>query len=91
MSELPSGWRAIDGADAKAMETELHRELPAGHVLVGRTVRAIARRDDRDDVLFQDSDGSIFFVHLTYAVETDPQWPFTKTYDNLTAFRADAN
>ncbi len=87
MSELPSGWRAIGGAEAKALDAELRRELPAAHVLAGRSVHAIARRDDQDDVLFEDGDHTVYFVHLTYSAETDPQWPFTERYDDVNAFR----
>ena len=70
-----SGWRAIDGQEAAALEEELRRELPAGHVLHGRQVRAIARRDDCDDVAFEVVDAGLCIVHLTYERETDPLAP----------------
>jgi hypothetical protein len=41
--------------------------MPAGHVLFGRTVRAIGRRQDCDDVLFYLGESVLQFavVHLT--------------------------
>ena len=61
---------------------ELRRELPSGHVLAGLPVVARARRQDRDDVLFELLDGSGRFaqVHLTYQAESDPRWPTTTIF-----------
>jgi hypothetical protein len=61
---------------------ELRRELPAGHILAGLPVIARARRQDRDDVLFEILDGSgrLAQVHLTYQAESDPRWPTTVVF-----------
>jgi len=53
------------------MEAELRREMSKGHVLFGRSVAAIGRRVDNDDVLFYLGDVPPRFavVHLTYRQE----------------------
>jgi hypothetical protein len=65
---------------------ELHRELPAGHVLKNVEVSVVARRHDRDDVLYALDVGSarLALVHLTWgkAREVDMKWPTTKFFDN---------
>ena len=78
----------MSGESAAKLEAELRRELPAAHQLHGRPVRAVARRQDRDDVLFRPAgeDGPVFCVHLTWAIESDPRWPATATYANLDEF-----
>ena len=67
---------------------ELRRELPPGHVLFGVSVSAVARRYDRDEVLFALDDGSgrVAAVHLTYAREAQPTWPSTRLFDSLEAW-----
>ncbi|GAA6143194.1 hypothetical protein [Hydrogenophaga sp. 5NK40-0174] len=61
----------------EALVAELHRELPEGHVLHGKPVKAMGRREDRDQALFalQDGTGRLAVVHLTFQVETDVSWP----------------
>lgn len=88
MVDLPKGWVVVDSAMAAKFEAELRRELPAGHQLHGRALRAIARRDDRDDVLFVPivPGASVYRVHLTWSVETDPRWPWTEVYDSVDDF-----
>lgn len=87
MIELLEPWCAID--DRSGVEQELARELPAGHVLAGKTVRAVARRDDRDDVLFEVAGMEYAVVHLTWRRqrETDPRWPSTELYATLEDWR----
>lgn len=68
-------WKSVGEIDAGILERELARELPAGHVLKNCTVRALARRLDRDDVVFELEDGRRCVVHLTWKIETDPRWP----------------
>lgn len=57
----------MSGDAADELEIELRRELPPSHVLCGLQLRAVARRENRDDVLFQsadaDGDGPVFCVH----------------------------
>ena len=67
-----------------ALVAELTRELPPGHALFGKDVRVIARRRDRDDVLFEICDGTqrLAKVHLTYTKESDPSWPSTQLFSS---------
>lgn len=79
--ELPDGWFELQPTTAGQLEAELRRELCSGHPLFGLPVRAVARRGDRDDVLFRSaSDDRVFVVHLTWSAETDPRWPATSEY-----------
>ena len=72
-------------ADNPLLVKELQRELPPGHVLHGIPVSVIARRQDSDDVLFalNDGTGRVAAVHLTWSVESDPEWPQTSVYPGL--------
>ena len=57
-------WAPIERPeDRQAMQAELHFELCASHPLFGLSVIALARRNDRDDVLFELSDGRVAEVH----------------------------
>lgn len=86
--QLPEGWFSISREDAVKLEAELRREMIRSHALYGRTLRAVARRERRDDVLFRsDTDhGPVFVVHLTWSVETDPTWPWTIAYPDIDDF-----
>jgi hypothetical protein len=84
--QLPQGWIPVSGESAAKLEAELHRELPSSHQLHGRDLEAIGRRAGRDDVLFSSQGGPVFWVHLTWANEKDPQWPRTVTYTDLADF-----
>jgi len=85
-------WYATDD---NGLLAELRRELPSGHMLSGKELLVLARRQDRDDVLFKLRDGSerLAQVHLTYAKEHDPRWPRTTIFPTeqawLEAMRAD--
>src|SRR5262245_60432115 len=85
---LPEGWVVVDSVMAGKLEAELKRELPAGHRLAGHQLRAIARRADRDDVLFEPVGvgASVYWVHLTWSVENNPEWPWTEVYDGIDDF-----
>lgn len=86
--ELPDGWEPVVGREATELEAELRREVCSSHTLHGRGLRAFARRQNRKDVLFRpDLDsGAVFWVHLTWSVETDPRWPSTESYASLDDF-----
>ena len=74
-------WHRVNSAES--LEAELARELLPGHRLHGRTgLRAVARRADRDDVLFVD-DTLAAVVHLTWSKETDPALPSADVYPSL--------
>jgi hypothetical protein len=70
---LPDGWTAC--TDGSPFEIELARELSKGHPLYGVTLRAVARRGDRDDVLFRTPANGFVVVHLTWRRAERPPWP----------------
>lgn len=71
---------------------ELRKELGKGHVLYPhrRSAKAVAKRDDRDDVLFwlPKADKPFAMVHLTWThhVEIDSMTPNTSLFDSLMDF-----
>lgn len=82
-------WHPVDDpAVRRSLLTELQRELPKGHVLTSASLTVIARRQDRDDVLFALSDGRVAIVHLTYPRERErlPDFPRTWLYETLDRF-----
>jgi len=87
LPELKEPWLLIEERSVDATGAELRREVGPRHVLKGKKVRALARRQDCDDVLFAIEDGSNTFavVHLTYSrkEESDPQWPSTQIFSSL--------
>lgn len=85
----PSYWLSdLSDEKRRLLEAELHRELPAGHVLHGHSVIAKARGKHPDDVVFQLPDGRLAAVHLTWNVESDAQFPFTLIFPDLKALGA---
>jgi hypothetical protein len=72
-------------AEDPALVAELSREVGPGHVLSGIPVKVLARRRDRDDVLFKILDGSgrVASVHLTWQVESSPTWPSATVFRNF--------
>ncbi len=86
LSTLSQPWVPIDG-DGEGFLSELRKEVTRGHVLFGKEgISAIARREDRDDVLFLVED-MLAVVHLTYSQrETDPRWPHTDLYSSWNEF-----
>lgn len=82
----PEHWEPI-GSYAANLENELARELPLGHALAGRKVKAIARYASTDDVMFATDDPKqpIAIVHLTWSgcEESDCKWPWTDMYSSL--------
>ena len=82
LSQLTEPWVPVgESANAGALVSELLSEVPPGHLLSGKSVAAIARRIDRDDVLFSVG-GAYAVVHLTYSPrrETEPTYPLTEMY-----------
>ena len=75
------------GAQAAQLERELRAELGPRHTLKGRDMRAVAMRQDCDDVLFVSADAptTIAVVHLTYSnrPEQDPLNPETTLFDSM--------
>lgn len=88
-------WHSVADAPAQAagMERELARELSTGHPLFGLPVRALARRQDCDDVLLviEDGTGQVAVVHLTWT-HTPPErppWPGTTLYPSFEVWVAE--
>ena len=87
-------WRChgLEGpAEGLDLDGELLREMPDQHVLFPyrHEVRAIARRDDCDDVLYWVPSAEMPFavVHLTWQPnEIPPEIPATVLYESLAAF-----
>ena len=67
-----------------ALERELALELPAGHILHGVRLHAIARRTDNDDVLFEleQHEKPLAVVQLSYRHESDISLPWTVLFDS---------
>jgi hypothetical protein len=78
-------WHETDAA----LHDELYREVSPQHALYGRAARAVARRQDNDDVLFEllDNDAPAAFavVHLTWSGKPDwhPLFPSTELYSTF--------
>lgn len=86
---LPEPWRHVTPEEAASLVRELERELGASHPLKGRNARALARRNDRDDVLFvATAPAELALVHLTYVADAPdrPPWPQTRFYGDAHAF-----
>src|SRR6185503_16100622 len=79
-------WAPV-GENATRLQRELHDELGPHHILKGRDMRAVAERQDCDDVLFVSADEppTIAVVHLTYAnrPEQDPLFPGTTFFNSI--------
>lgn len=74
-------WIATD-THAAALVSELHKELNSTHILFEKCNRAIGRRIDCDDVLFECIDGTFALVHLTWLGVKDlhPDFPWTRLF-----------
>jgi hypothetical protein len=88
---LPEEWTEVAGStDALELERELTHEIPEGHLLSGRTVKAVAVRKHRKDVLYWlPEDQQWAWVHLTWTVERDTRWPVTVVADDWPAIVAE--
>jgi len=84
-SEMPENWVLIDSEVQGKFSDELKKELPSGHVLLGIDATAIARREDRDDFLFliEHSEYKYAEVHLTWSVESNPNWPSASLFKTV--------
>lgn len=75
------------------LSVQLRREINENHVLFGKLVKTIARRQDNDDVLFEldDTDFKYAVVHLTWSQKTltDSHFPTTRLYKNWQAVYED--
>jgi hypothetical protein len=85
MDDLEQPWIPMEPSEVPKAFAELVREVGPKHPLRGKTAKAIARRQDCDDVLFQLADRGYAVVHLTFQgnEEIDPRWPETELFDSL--------
>ncbi len=84
--EILLPWKTLEGEERRAnlFSTRLKNDLPSAHRLQGLSVRALAARVDRDDVLFETEGGAgpLAVVHMTWQKETDSRWPNTKIFQS---------
>lgn len=69
---------------------ELRKEVSTNHVLYDIPMQVIARRMDRDDVLFKfENSAKVAQVHLTWKSnkENDPSYPKTTIHDSILEWR----
>ena len=84
-------WHRTD----RSLHDELRREASRQHPLYGVTARAVARRQDNDDVLFElfgsDAPAEFAVVHLTWSGHPDqfPGFPGTELYPTFAQWVAD--
>lgn len=84
--ELLEPWEAVDDL-AAVLKNELAKELHENHDLFQKPLQAIAKRIDRDDVLFQLSEEEKYaVVHLTWKAkqEDSAEYPTTEFYNHWT-------
>ena len=64
------------------LEKQLEKEIRRGHVLHGVEARAVAKRGDCDDVLFDlpEHEFPVAQVHLTWGAAIAPDFPATRLY-----------
>lgn len=78
--QLLEPWQSTD--NPSFYEMELKKEVSFFHPLNWKSVRAVAIRTDRDDVLFEVLNGRSKYavVHLTWRKESSRKFPTTKFY-----------
>lgn len=81
--DLPPDWIHLTPGDAERFEIELRQELCSEHVLYGVTVKALARKERRDDFLFRIPDECLAQVHLTWRYEASPLFPSTDVFPSM--------
>lgn len=89
---LPAGWEILDRERNRVFNDEIAREAPKGHQLFGEPVRSVAKAAGSDDVIIESPGvgGKWAIVHLTYQVETDPQWPLVRRFATWEALVTEA-
>ena len=71
-------WFRLGPDHALSFENEAKTELAPGHELYGLGLRAVAKCEGCDDVVFRASDDTFAIVHLTWATKPEtPPWPRT--------------
>jgi hypothetical protein len=87
LPEFNTPWHPVEVERCVALERELELEVNSAHVLHGRKARALAMRQDCDDVLFELDGGKAGYatVHLTWIMkkESTPEYPSTEVHASL--------
>jgi hypothetical protein len=87
---VPEPWWDLRGADSAeaeqraVIETEVGRQIQAGHPLHGRKFSVVARSQATDDVLIALDDETWAVVHLTWQANEVPPWPATTIFSSQT-------
>ncbi|WP_420539118.1 hypothetical protein ACN92M_17075 [Paenibacillus polymyxa] len=72
---------------SKIFLEELHKEISENHILYGADLDVIARREDKDEVLYQykANPDKCVQVHLTWKMdkEIDSKWPKTQEFNSF--------
>ena len=86
MKDLHEPWVAIASEQqGRSLEAEVSREIGPHHMLAGKALRALARRGDCDDVLFEAPGLGLVVVHLAWSGRRKPSdnWPQTEVFSSL--------
>ncbi|MFB7155629.1 hypothetical protein [Lysinibacillus sp. NPDC056232] len=74
-------WWLISKSMSESFNEELEKELSPKHILFGKEAVAVARREDKDDVIFWIKKPNKYaVVHLTYSKETSSEFPITSLF-----------
>ena len=65
-SELPGPWFFVTSEQAQTFEREARNEIGHGHQLKGKRLRAIAKCERCDNIVFEVSGDAWAVVHLTW-------------------------
>jgi short-subunit dehydrogenase len=83
--ELKIPWHPVQ-EEGTGICDQFYKEVGHGHLLFGKEVQALARRQDCDDVLFKitGEETSFAIVHLTWSQnkQSDPKWPSTDFFSS---------
>ena len=81
--QFPEPWCEFVSGQGEAFLQELKRELSAGHTLYELKLFALGHSSAADDALFEDEEGRVFQVHLTFSRRAEqPPLPRTRAYAN---------
>lgn len=67
----------------KTFVDELKREICSEHFLYQKPIRAAAKCDSNDDVLYVTDDETYYIIHLTYSSENTAEFPRWKEFKNI--------
>ena len=85
--EMPENWAALTDEDSEYFSKEFYREADKSHALFDERMWAVARCKASDDILYKVHDGRYAQIHLTWAVETTPNFPDFDVFDTFNEWR----